>query len=101
MAETVAIDMRDVSITPVFRYDSIEDINASEREGHLVKRVRQVVEVRFAGARNYSPVFPVDAFWQRQNGRVVTYAERWADQYRAFLEGATQEASGTPLEMLK
>lgn len=100
MADSVAIDMREITVTPVFRYDTIEDINASEREGHLVKKVRQVVEVRFAGSRNYSPVFPVDAFWERQNGRIVTYAERWADQYRAFLEGASQEASGTPLEML-
>jgi hypothetical protein len=101
MVESVPIDMRDITVTPVFRYETIEDINASEREGHLVKRVRQVVEVRFAGSRNYSPVFPVDAFWRRQNGRVVTYAERWADRYREFLAGASQEASGTPLEMLR
>lgn len=101
MAESVPIDMRDITVTPVFRYDTIEDINASEREGKLVKKVRQVVEVRFAGSRNYSPVFPVDAFWRRQNGRIVTYAERWAEQYRAFLAGASQEAAGTPLEMLR
>lgn len=101
MAESVPIDMRDITVTPVFRYDTIEDINASEREGKLVKRVRQVVEVRFAGSRNYSPVFPVDAFWKRENGRVVTYAERWADRYREFLDGASQEAAGTPLEMLR
>lgn len=101
MAESVAIDMREITVTPVFRYDTIEDINASEREGRLVKKVRQLVEVRFAGSRNYSPVFPVNAFWKRENGRVVTYAERWAEQYRNFLEGHAQEAAGTPLEMLK
>lgn len=101
MADSVPIDTRDITVTPVFRYESIEDVNASERAGHLVKKVRQVVEVRFAGSRNYSPVFPVDGFWKRHNGRVVTYAERWADQYRAFLEGGSQEASGTPLEMLR
>lgn len=101
MAESVPIDTREITITPVFRWESVEDVNASEREGKLVKRTFQVVEVRFAGSRNYSPVFPVDAFWQRQNGRVVTYAERWADQYRAFVEGNAQEAAGTPLENLK
>lgn len=101
MAESVPIDTRDITITPLFRVESIEDVNESERQGHLVKRMREVVEVRFAGSKNYSPVFPVDAFWQRVNGRIVTYAERWSDQYRAFLEGSSQEARGTPLEMLK
>lgn len=101
MADSVPIDTREITITPLFRYDSIEDVAASEREGHLVKKMRQVVEVRFAGSKNYSPVFPVDAMWKRENGVVVTYAERWAEQYRAFLAGADQEAAGTPLEMLK
>lgn len=102
MAEhSVPIDTREITITPLFRYESIEDINASEREGHLVKKMIQVVEVRFAGSKNYSPVFPVDAAWKTENGRVLTYAERWGDQYRAFLAGASQEAAGTPLEMLK
>jgi hypothetical protein len=102
MAEhSVPIDTREITITPLFRYESIEDINASEREGHLVKKMIQVVEVRFAGSKNYSPVFPVDAAWKTENGRVVTYAERWEDQYRAFLAGASQQAAGTPLEMLK
>lgn len=101
MAESVAIDTREITITPLFRYESIEDINASEREGHLVKKMIQVVEVRFAGSKNYSPVFPVDAMWKRENGKIITFAERWGEQYRAFLSGADQEASGTPLEMLK
>lgn len=101
MADSVAIDTRDITITPVFRWENVEDINEGERVGHLVKKMIQVVEVRFAGSKNYSPVFPVDAFWQRQNGRVVTYGERWAEQYRAFLAGDAQEAAGTPLEMLK
>ena len=102
MAElSVPIDTREITITPVFRHEAIEDINASEREGHLVKKMIQVVEVRFAGSKNYSPVFPVDAFWKRENGRTVTYMERWADQYREFLAGNNQEAAGTPLEMLK
>lgn len=98
---SVPIDTREITVTPLFRYESIEDINASERAGHLVKKMIQVVEVRFAGSKNYSPVFPVDAAWKTINGRVVTFAERWADQYRAFVAGSDQEAAGTPLEMLK
>lgn len=101
MAESVPIDTREITITPVFRWESVEDINQSEREGSLVKKMIQVVEVRFAGSRNYQPVFPVDAVWKRENGKAVTYAERWGEQYRAFLAGNAQEALGTPLEMLK
>jgi hypothetical protein len=59
------------------------------------------VEVRFAGQKNYSPVFPADAFWKREGNQVFTYAERWPEQYRAFKEGNPQEAAGTPLEMLR
>jgi hypothetical protein len=61
----------------------------------------EVVEVRFAGGRNYSPIFPSDAMWKREGNQVITYAERWPDQYRAFKEGNPQEANGTPLEMLR
>lgn len=101
MADSVPIDTREITITPVFRWETVEDINASERNGSLVKKMIQVVEVRFAGTRNYQPVFPVEAVWKRENGKAVTYAERWGDQYRAFLEGNAQEAMGTPLEMLR
>lgn len=101
MADSVPIDTREVTITPLFRYETIEDVNASERQGSLVKKMIQVVEVRFAGSKNYAPVFPVDAFWKREGNQIITYAERWADQYRAFLAGAAQEAIGTPLEMLR
>src|SRR5215217_2460311 len=101
MAESVLIDTRDITVTPVFRWETVENINQSEREGHLVKEMIQVVEVRFAGSRNYQPVFPVEAIWKRENGRAVTYAERWGEQYRALLAGNAQEAQGTPLEMLR
>lgn len=101
MAQSVAIDMRDIQVVPFFKHVTVEDINASEREGHAVMKVREVVEVRFAGSKLYSPVFPTDAMWKRDGGRTITYAERWSDQYRDFLQGADQKAAGTPLEMLK
>lgn len=101
MVDVAVIDAREITITPVFRWETVEDINESEREGRLVKKMIQVVEVRFAGSRNYQPVFPVDAVWKRENGKAMTYAERWAERYRAFLAGNAQEALGTPLEMLK
>ena len=101
MTQLAVIDMTDVTITPVFKIIEIENIPKSETAGRAVMEQKEVVEVRFAGTKNYSPVFPADAFWQREGNRVITYAERWPEQYRAFKEGNPQEANGTPLEMLR
>lgn len=99
--EIATIDPRDITITPIFRWMDIENIPKSEEAGYLVKENREVVQVRFAGSSNYSPIFPVDAFYKREGNQVITYRERWADQYRQFKNGDPQEASGTPLEMLR
>lgn len=101
MALSVPIDTREITITPVFKHISVEDVPASEREGHPMMKTLEVVEVRFAGSKLYSPVFPTNAFWKRDGHRTITYAERWSEQYSAFLSGNDQKASGTPLEMLK
>jgi hypothetical protein len=101
MALSVPIDTRDITVTPVFKHVTVEDVPASEREQRPVMKTLEVVEVRFAGSKNYSPVFPTDAFWKRDGHKVITYAERWSEQYREFLDGRDQKATGTPLEMLK
>lgn len=97
----VVIDDREITITPVFKYIEVENIPKSETAGHAVMETKEVVEVRFAGSKNYSPVFLVNDMWKRDGNQVITYAERWPDQYRAFKEGSPQEAMGTPLEMLR
>lgn len=101
MTQVAVIDMTDVTVTPVFKIIEVENIPASEQAGRKVMETREVVEVRFAGSKNYVPVFPADGFWQREGNQVITYAERWPEQYRAFKEGNPQEAGGTPLEMLR
>lgn len=101
MTQVAVIDPRDITITPVFKIIEVENVHASEKAGYAVMEAKEVVEVRFAGSRNYSPVFPSDAQWRREGNRSITYAERWADQYRDFKEGNPQEAMGTPLEMLR
>lgn len=101
MPDVAVIDARDVLVTPVFRWIDLENIPKSEEAGYMVKEQMEVVQVRFAGSNNYSPVFPVNAFWRREGNTVITYAERWADQYRQFKQGNPQEAHGTPLEMLR
>lgn len=101
MTRLAEIDMRELTVTPVFKIIEVENVPKSETAGHAVIETMEVVEVRLAGNKNYSPVFPTDAFWQREGNNVITYAERWPDQYRQFKEGSPQEANGTPLEMLR
>lgn len=101
MVQPVMIDEHEITITPVFKMMEIENIPKSEVSGHAVMEIKEVVEVRFAGHKNYAPVFPADAFWRREGNQVFTYAERWPEQYRQFKEGNPQEANGTPLEMLR
>jgi hypothetical protein len=101
MAQLAVIDDRDITITPVFKWIDLENVPKSETAGHAVMETKEVVEVRFAGSKNYSPVFPIDAMWQRIGNKVISYAERWPEQYQAFKEGSPQEANGTPLEMLR
>ena len=100
MSLSVPIDTTDLAVTPLFKYFTRENVNASEREGHAVMETFVGVEVRIGGSKLYSPVFPADAQWMRDGHRIITYAERWPDQYRAFMEGNQQMASGTPLENL-
>lgn len=101
MVEVAQIDLTETSVTPVFKYVELENIPQSEVQGVEVRRSLEVVEVHTAGSRNSIPVFPVDAQWKREGNRVITYAERWPEQYQAFKQGGPQEALGTPLEMLR
>jgi len=87
-------------VTPYFRHQTIENVPQSEIHQRPVMELVEVVELRFAGDKNFSPVLPVDAMYRREGHRVITYAERFGDQYRAFQSGEDQMASGTPLEML-
>lgn len=101
MPNLAVIDEREISVTPVFKLVELENIPKSETAGYAVMETREVVEVRFAGRRDYSPTFNALDFWKREGNRVYTYLERWPEQYRQFKEGNPQEALGTPLEMLR
>lgn len=101
MTRIVEIDTTDITVTPIFKMIEVENVPKSETAGRAIMEIKEVVEVRFAGSKNYSPVFPVDAFWRREGNRIITYAERWPTQYQAYKAGNPQEAAGTPLEMLR
>lgn len=98
---SVPVDMRELSVVPLFKYRTYEDVKASERAGYAVMKTEEMVEVRMAGQKLYSPEFRVTDQWKFENGRVVTYAERWAKEYAQFVSGGQQLAAGTPLEMLR
>lgn len=87
-------------ITPYFMHLTIENVPQSEKQGQPVMETREVVQIRFAGDKNYSPIVPADSMYRREGSRVITYAERWADAYAAFQSGAAQTSQGTPLERL-
>jgi len=88
------------SITPFFKHMSVLNVAQSEIQGKPVYDLKEVVELRLAGDRNYSPVMPADSMYRKVGDRVITYAERFSDQYRAFRMGDDQKAGGTALEML-
>lgn len=89
------------TITAYFKHASLLNVAQSEEHGKAIYDLHEVVELRFAGDRNYSPVLPADSMWRKEGNRVITYAERFSDQYRAFLLGDDQKAGGTALEMLQ
>jgi hypothetical protein len=95
-------DQRYMPGTPYFRYESIYNEPQSMLKGEPVHELKEVVEIRFPANPNYKPVFEVtEQCAIDQIGRVITWAERYKDQYQAFLAGAEQRAEGTPLEELK
>lgn len=100
MEETQALKALETAATPIFKWIAVENVHKSEQQGHRVMEQHEIVEVRIAGDKNYVPHFPAHSMYKSENGNVITYAERWSDQYRSFKEGNPQEASGTPLEML-
>lgn len=98
---SVPIDTSEATVTPVFKYIDKENVPQSEQKGHEVRHSLAVVEIHTAGSRNALPVFRATDVWKREGNRVITYAERWPEQYQAFISGASQKASGTPLEVLR
>ena len=93
--------MTDYAVTPFFRYETVEDVEASRREKRAVMKTVELCEMRIAGEKNYVPTVPAESIWKNENGQPITYAERFSEQYRQFKLGATQSGEGTPLQQLR
>lgn len=88
-------------VTPYFKVITPLNVAQSQEAGKpIYGSPMEVVDLRFAGDRNYAPVVPVDSMYRKVGTRTITYAEQFSDQYRAFMTGGDQVAGGTALEAL-
>jgi hypothetical protein len=88
----------------LFKHAAIPNEAASVKAGRLVADDMEVCEVRFPGSRAVS-VFPAHAFCPLKvfdpltgRERSITYAERFAPQYKQFSAHTAQTRTGTPLD---
>lgn len=88
------------TITPYFKHLNLLDQVESENQQKAVYKIHEVVELRFAGDRYYQPVVPADSMYRKVGLNEITYAERWSEQYRQFLNNEAQVTEGTPLDNL-
>lgn len=91
-------------IVPRFFVHTVPDPKASKEAGRPIFKDIEAVEIRMAANKQTVGVFPAHEFWQwgeidgvRQK---ITYAMRFADQYKRFKANEAQAMTGTPLEEL-
>jgi len=93
-------------VVPIFKIHTVKNEAKSKEAGRPIYDDMEVVEVRFAGDRLRTGVFPAHAFcgWvvnpQDGSQEQQTYAMRWPEQYKRFKMNAQQISEGTPLEEL-
>ena len=93
----------DSTLIPTFRNHAMPNAGKSAEAGRLICDDIEVVDLRRAGARDFS-THPATGFshWAVDpltGGQVkVTYAERFRHQYQQFKAQAQQTLSGTPLD---
>lgn len=98
-------ELHPVGLTPVFRLEQVYNEAKSTAEKRPIFDDMEVVEIRFAGDNQKLSVFPAHAdagLYDVGNGfdEHITYAQRFAPQYRQFKEEKIQTMSGTPLDRL-
>lgn len=80
-----------------FSTEAVPDKAASAKEGRPIFNQREMVTIIFPADRQRSIVRPAQAEWTKVNGQVVTYADRFPEQYRRFKANEAQVVEGTPL----
>jgi hypothetical protein len=87
-------------ITPFFFNAAVEIKALSKEKGRPIYKDVEMVQIRIAGDRHYSPKFPAKSMWRREDGVEHTYADRWPEQYARFQADQEQVVDGTPLSEL-
>lgn len=95
----------DALVVPRFFIHTTHNKAKSKEAGRPIYDDMECVEVRFAGNRQTVSVFPAhticgEAQDEEGDSRPITYAERWADQYKRFKAKEQQVAAGTPVDEL-
>lgn len=95
----------DSVLNPVFKNHSVYNEAKSRVAGRPIYDDMEIVEIRFPGDRNRISAFPAHAesgLVDTEDGRTekLTYAQRFADQYKRFKKDDQQVRSGTPIEAL-
>lgn len=80
-----------------FYNDAIHDEAASKREGRPIYRDIEMVNISFPADRQRTLVRPAQAEWKKHRGQKITYADRFAEQYKRFKASAPQIVEGTPV----
>lgn len=83
-----------------FYADAKEDRHASLKAGYPQFRDVEMVKIRFPADRNRTLVRPALSEWKKVQGKVVTYADRFPEQYQAFKAGQAPVVHGMPLKEL-
>lgn len=92
-------------VVAIFRNHTVPNAGASAQAGRPIFDDVEICELRFAGSKNVF-VFPAtsQSHWEDMDDglgpRVITYAERFPNQYRQFRSKEHQTKSGTPLDYL-
>jgi len=87
-------------VVAVFKIHSRENRRETLKAGRPIFNDIEVVEMRIPGDRERVIIQPAHHVWRYQQGQPLTFAMRFADQYRRFREGGQQLHSGTPLSQM-
>lgn len=95
----------DALVVPRFYIHTTKNDAKSREAGRPIYDDMECVEVRFPADRNKISVFPAhvisgEALDEDGNTVKITYAERWADQYKRFKAKSQQIVAGTPVDEL-
>lgn len=80
-----------------FSHEAVEDPHATKREGRPIFQDMEMVKIAFPADRQRTVVRPAHAQWKKIDGRKVTYAERFPEQYARFKADQPQVVEGTPI----